>query len=177
MNLIWAVLNVHRGTFETIGSLAYFFNVLDLHCLSSAWPAYYPLLAAFNRILDGLLLDCWAKECGCDSLMGFKPMTQEPGHLQELAQRILRQYISPPAFQQQDEKQTDQVRRRTALLLRDLLFVRELGAAISDGDWGRVEDILYPLAKLFRGAGSKNYCMEILHFIHGLKKIWPHAYR
>ena len=175
MNLIWVVLNVHRGTFETIGSLAYFFNILDLRHLGSTRPAYYPLLAAFNWILDGLLLDCWAKECGCDSLMEFKPMAQEPGCLRELAQWILRQYSSP-TFQRQDEKQSDQVRQRTAILLRDLLYVRELGAAISDGDWGRVEDILCPLAKIFRGAGSKNYCMEILYFIHGLKKIWPYAY-
>ena len=48
--------------------------------------------------------------------------------------------------------------------------------SVSDGDWGQIEDILCPLAKLFRGAGSKNYCAEILHFIHQLKKIWPPAY-
>ena len=81
MNLIWAVLSIHRGSFETVGSLAYFFNILDLRRVGSARPAYYPLLAAFNWILDGLLLDCWAKECGCDSLEEFNPMTQEPGYL------------------------------------------------------------------------------------------------
>ena len=89
-----------------------------------------------------------------------------------MAQRILCQYLEP-APKGADNKQTDQVRRRIALLLRDLLYVRELGVAISDGDWGRIEDILCPLAQLFRGAGSKNYCAEILHFIHHLKKIWP----
>ena len=161
--------------FETVGSLAYFFNVLDLCRFGSTRPAYHPLLTAFNWILDGLLLACWAKECGCDWLMEFKPMAQESGRLRELAQRILRQYLSP-TFQQQDEKQRDHVRQRIAILLRDLLYVRELGAAISDGDWGRVEDILCHLAKIFWGAGSKNYCMEILHFIHRLKKIWPYAY-
>ena len=102
-------------------------------------------------------------------------MTQEPGHLRKMAEGILRQYLSPTLLEK-DDKQSDQVRRRIALLLRDLLYIRELGVAISDGDWGRVEDILCPLAKLFRGAGSKNYCAEILHFIHQLKKIWPHAY-
>ena len=177
MNLIWAVLSVHRGSFETIGSLAYFFNILDLRRLGSARPAYYPLLAAFNAILDGLLLDCWSKECGCDSLEDFQPMKEEPGHLRDIAQRIICRYLSPTLQEQpKDDKQADQVRRRVALLLRDLLYVRELGVAISDGDWGRVEDILCPLAKLFRGAGSKNYCAEILHFVHQLKKIWPSAY-
>jgi hypothetical protein len=175
MNLIWAVLSIHRGSFETVGSLAYFFNILDLRRLGSARPAYYPLLAAFNWILDGLLLDCWAKECGCDSLNDFQPMEQEPGNLRDTAQRILCQYL-PQTHREQDDKQNDPVRQRIALLLRNLLYVRELGVAISDGDWGRVEDILCPLAKLFRGAGSKNYCFEILHFIHGLKKLWVFGY-
>ena len=75
MNLIWAVLGIHRGSFETVGSLNYFFNILDLRRLGSARPAYYPLLAAVNWILDGLLLDCWAKECGSDSLQDFRPIT------------------------------------------------------------------------------------------------------
>ena len=175
MNLIWAVLSVHRGSFETVGSLTYFFNILDLRRLGSAWPAYYTLLSVFNWILDGLLLDCWAKECGCDSLGDFEPMKQEPGHLRDMAQRILCRYLSP-TLQEPDDKQSDQVRRHIALLLWDLLYVRELGVVISDSDWGRIEDILCPLAKLFRGAGSKNYCAEILHFIHQLKKIWPPAY-
>jgi len=171
MNLTWAVLNVHRGTFDTIGSLAYFFNILDLRRLGSARPAYYPLLAAFNWILDGLLLDCWAKECGCDSLEDFTPTALEPEDLRDLARKLLRKYLSPTLCVL-DNEQSDEVRRRAALLVWDPLYVRELGTAISDRDWGRIEDILCPLAKLFRGAGSKNYCSEILHFVHQLKKIW-----
>lgn len=143
--------------------------------LSSACLAYYPLLAAFNWILDGLLLDSWAKECGCESLDDFKPMTHDPEHLWEMAQRILHWYLSPTLLEQ-DDQQSDQVHRHVAFLLRDLPYVRELGVAISDGDWGRIEDILCLLMKLFHGAGSKNYCMEILHFVHQLKKIWPHEF-
>ena len=123
MNLIWAVLSIHRGSFETVGSLAYFFNILDLRRLGSARPAYYPLLAALSWILDGLLLDCWARECDCDSLNNFKPMTHDPEHLREMAQRILHRYLSPTLLEQ-DDKQSDQVRRRVALLLRDLLYVQ-----------------------------------------------------
>ena len=48
----------------------------------------------------------------------------------------------------------------------------ELTSAISKGDFGRVEDLLPALAKSFRGAGSNNYCVEILHFITNLKHIW-----
>ena len=109
MNLIWAVLGIHRGSFETVGSLNYFFNILDLRCLGSARPAYYPLLAAVNWILNGLLLDCWEKECGYDSLQDFRPMEQEPGCLREMAKKIICQYLKP-APQGVDNKQTDQVR-------------------------------------------------------------------
>ena len=93
----------------------------------------------------------------------------------DMAQRILHRYLSPTLLER-DDKQSDRICRRIALLLRDLLYVWELGVAISDGDWGRIEDILCPLAKLFRGAGSTNYCTEILHFIHQLKKIWPFTF-
>jgi hypothetical protein len=48
----------------------------------------------------------------------------------------------------------------------------ELVRAISDGDIGRIEDMLPMLAMMFRGAGSNNYCTEILHFIHNLKYVW-----
>ncbi|KAJ7635637.1 hypothetical protein B0H17DRAFT_961398 [Mycena rosella] len=34
------------------------------------------------------------------------------------------------------------------------------------------EDILTTLGMMFRGAGSKNYSTEILHFTHNMKKVW-----
>ena len=110
MNLIWAVLSIHCGSFKTVGLLAYFFNILDLCHLGSACPAYYPLLAAFNWILDGLLLDFWAKECGCSTLKEFRLMVQEPGHLREMVKVILRWYLSPTP-PGQDNRQGDQVRQ------------------------------------------------------------------
>ena len=58
------------------------------------------------------------------------------------------------------------------LLTRDLLYLGELIQAISDGDIGRIEDILPQLAMMFRGAGGNNYCTEILHFIFNLKHVW-----
>jgi hypothetical protein len=66
----------------------------------------------------------------------------------------------------------DKAHHNLHLLTHDLLHVIELIRAISDGDWGRIEDILANLAMMFRGAGSNNYCTEILHFIYNLKKVW-----
>lgn len=47
------------------------------------------------------------------------------------------------------------------LLTRDLLYATELVAAMSDGDFGCIEDILPTLACMFQGAGSNNYSTEI----------------
>ena len=66
----------------------------------------------------------------------------------------------------------DPAHQNTRLLTRDLLVLAELICAISDGDIGRVEDFLPQLAMMFRGAGSNNYCTEILHFILNLKYVW-----
>ena len=66
----------------------------------------------------------------------------------------------------------DRAHQNLRLLTHDLLYVAELVCAISDGDIGRVEDILPTLAKMFRGAGGNNYCTEILHFILNLKHVW-----
>ena len=66
----------------------------------------------------------------------------------------------------------DRAHQNTRLLTRDLLVLAELVRAISDGDIGRVEDFFPQLAMMFRGAGSNNYCTEILHFILNLKYVW-----
>ena len=66
----------------------------------------------------------------------------------------------------------DIAHRNLKILAHDLLYVTEVVSAASRGDWGRIEDILGSLAMMFRSAGSNNYCAEVLHFIHNLKKVW-----
>lgn len=66
----------------------------------------------------------------------------------------------------------DRVHQNIWLLIRDLLLLAELIDAISDGDIGCIEDFFPQLAMMFHGAGSNNYCTEILHFILNLKYIW-----
>lgn len=70
------------------------------------------------------------------------------------------------------DPERDRVHQNLRLFTRDLLYVVELVRAISDGDIGRVEDMLPMLAMMFRGAGGNNYCTEILHFILNLKHVW-----
>ncbi|RXW21996.1 hypothetical protein EST38_g3858 [Candolleomyces aberdarensis] len=80
----------------------------------------------------------------------------------------------PPAVPSgaEDDPSKDQVHQNLRLLVRDVLYLLELVAAVKDGDFGRVEDILPHLAMIYRGAGSNNYCTECLFMIQNLKYIW-----
>lgn len=177
LNLVWALLHVHRGHVSREGSLSHWFAVLEKTRLGSPKPDYYALLTAMMQIIDGLLLDTWRIECGYPSLSAFAKSKPTPEHLLALADKILADHATPLEKTQKKDDDSrdlldDKVHQNTRLLIHDLLYVAEVTRAISSGDWGRVEDILSKLAMIFRGAGSKNYCTEILHFIHNIKKVW-----
>ena len=71
MNLIWALLHVHRGSIQQVGSLSYFFAVLDRTRLGSEHPDYHTLLSTLLQILRGIVLNAWRAECGYPSLAAF----------------------------------------------------------------------------------------------------------
>ncbi|THU88338.1 hypothetical protein K435DRAFT_821705 [Dendrothele bispora CBS 962.96] len=163
MNLIWP------------GTLSFFFVILEKKRLAGDKPDYHTLLTSLTQILDGLLLEAW--QCECGSLAEFNRSSPSPQDIQKIAQRILKKYASPPPplkakKKDEPEKTTDVIFENTRILIRDLLYVAELNRAISDGDFGRVEDIFPDLARIFCAAGSNNYCHEILYFLHSLKKVW-----
>ncbi|KAJ7211405.1 hypothetical protein GGX14DRAFT_362904 [Mycena pura] len=170
LNLIWAVLHSHRGHETTEGSLAYFFVILEKARLGGKHPDYHSLLAAFMQILDGLLLDAWRLECGSANLSGFAATKPTPEQILAMADRILSTHAMPERCP--STSPVDDIHGNTRRLIHDLLHVAEVTHAISDGDFGRVEDLLGNLAMIFRGAGSKNYCTEILYFMHNMKYVW-----
>ncbi|KAG1723328.1 hypothetical protein EDB19DRAFT_2043812 [Suillus lakei] len=184
LNLVWALLHVHRGSVHQIGSLSYFFTLLDCKRLGCEHPDYHTLLATLMQILRGTILNAWRVECGYPTLAAFASSQPTANQLLAIADEILSTHASPAheplkkkhnntmdLFDVESEP-TDVAQRNLQLLTRDLLYVLELTSAIPAGDWGRIEDILGNLAMMFRGAGSNNYCSEILHFLFNLKKIW-----
>lgn len=143
------------------------------------------------QILHGVIMNAWHVECGHSSLAEFAKSNPTPARLCDITDKILENHARPnPSCKlwKRKEKQgdgsmptpsttnfegdSDNVHRNLKILARDLLFVLELIQATSDGDFGRIEDILGQLAMIFRGAGSNNYCAEILHFIFNLKRVW-----
>ncbi|KAF8811265.1 hypothetical protein BYT27DRAFT_7221623 [Phlegmacium glaucopus] len=172
MNLIWALLHVHRGSLNIPGSLTYFFTLMDKKRLGADHPDYHTLLSALTQILDGILINAWRHETGHQDLANFaatKPATET---LLNVAGTILLNHATPMI----PDPSKDTTHQNLRVLARDLLYVAELIRAISDGDIGRVEDFLPQLAMMFRGAGGNNYCTEILHFILNLKHVWTEEF-
>ncbi|KAF8262352.1 hypothetical protein EI94DRAFT_1602652 [Lactarius quietus] len=212
LNLVWALLHVHRRSLEQTGSLAYFFALIEKTHLTGHHPDYHMLLSALMQVLDGILLNAWQLESGHRDLGKFASTEPLVEDLLRMAGDIITNHATPmetpsalnkkaPVGDGDDgsdesdyetglmglfpkpldlgvpaallpDPDRDRVHQNTRLLCRDLLYVAELVRAISDGDIGRIEDMLPILAMMFRGAGGNNYCTEILHFILNLKHVW-----
>ncbi|THU96722.1 hypothetical protein K435DRAFT_663977 [Dendrothele bispora CBS 962.96] len=180
MNFIWVLLHSHRGAAIQPGSLSFFFSILEKKRLGSDKPDYHTLLVALQQIVDGLLLYAWKCECGLLSLSEFAHRNPSSDTLLTMAKAILHKYrpLSPSILTEKSRNRTDGdiIQQNTCKLIRDLLYMQELVRAISDGDFGRIEDLFPDLARMFRGAGSNNYCIEILHFLHSVKRVWSPAF-
>ncbi|KAF7966984.1 hypothetical protein HWV62_36286 [Athelia sp. TMB] len=174
MNFIWGLLNHHRGSIAHIGSLAYWFEVLDKSRLGNKEPDYHTLLAALKQIFEGVILDAWRIECGFESIDAFAASEPSPETLLRIASQILLNHATP--IPEGASAAQDIARRNLILLIRDLLYAMELVRATKDGDFGRIEDILGQLAMLYKGIGCKNYCTEMLHYIHNLKRVWGEGF-
>ena len=57
LNLVWALLHVHRGSLNQTGSLTYFFALMEKTRLGGEHPDYHTLLSALTQILDRILLN------------------------------------------------------------------------------------------------------------------------
>jgi hypothetical protein len=95
LNLVWALLHVHRGSLEQTGSLAYFFALMEKTRLGADHPDYHTLLSALTQILEGILLNAWQTECGCSTLSEFAATEPSAEELLALADVILRRHATP----------------------------------------------------------------------------------
>ncbi|KAJ7635638.1 hypothetical protein B0H17DRAFT_911043, partial [Mycena rosella] len=95
LNLVWAVLNAHRGHLNYHGTLAHLFVVIDKTRLGGHHPDYHSLLSALMQILDGLLLDAWRIECGHRSLAEYAASKPSATDLRAKAASILYNHGTP----------------------------------------------------------------------------------
>ncbi|KAF9525192.1 hypothetical protein CPB83DRAFT_796698 [Crepidotus variabilis] len=95
LNLIWALLHIHRGTLEQVGSLTYWFALLNKVRLGGEHPDYYTLLAALTQIHDGIMLQGWRQECGYPSLSAFAKSKPSADILLDIAFTIINKHATP----------------------------------------------------------------------------------
>jgi hypothetical protein len=78
MNLIWALLHVHRSSLHQTGSLTYFFTLMEKARLGAEHSDYLTLLVALTQILKGIILDAWLDELGdLANFAKMKPSAQD----------------------------------------------------------------------------------------------------
>jgi len=97
MNLIWALLQNHRGTMNDLGSLSHYFLILEKTRLGGEHPDYHTLLLTLMQILDGLLLNAWRTEYG--SLEDYAKSKPGPDKILWNARIILNKYATPECKQ------------------------------------------------------------------------------
>ncbi|KDR75968.1 hypothetical protein GALMADRAFT_225714 [Galerina marginata CBS 339.88] len=179
-----------KGSDSTDG-LAGLFKVINKAHLALAKPQDHDAaLSALETIVDSSFLDCWRINCGYDSIAAYAASDPEPAEMLALAKKIVIKHAKrlipkqPERFpddsqysaELSDQESDDMVYRNHRLLLRDAIYIVLLKRAISDGDFGRVEDFLGVTAVSLMGGGMENSCFEIIHFLHDLKDVWPEQF-
>ncbi|KAG9310599.1 hypothetical protein JVU11DRAFT_9162 [Chiua virens] len=133
MNLIWALLHVHRGSVSQVSSLSYFFAVLGRTRLACEHPDYHTLVSTLLQILRGIILNAWRVECGQSSLAAFASSDPSPDELLQIADKIIQNHATPSLSlsepdiaESESDHAHDHARHNLLLLTRDLLYVLEL---------------------------------------------------
>lgn len=175
MNLGWKIHTVHEGSPDVPGSLSFWQAFLGTKRIGTARPDYYTLKTHHMDILYGNILHSWSKKTGHDDLENYAKTNPLPSELENTAAEILNDYISDEALSDCKSKK-DNLFYNVVLLNRDLLYLYEFQAAISSGDFGRLELMLGTLTRMFNGAGARNYSTEFLHLIQNLKISWPEPF-
>ncbi|KAH9022118.1 hypothetical protein EDB85DRAFT_2151958 [Lactarius pseudohatsudake] len=193
LNLVWALLHIHRGSLDQTGSLTFFFALLEKTHLGGDHPDYHTLLhesgycdlgeyAATEPSVEDLL-----RMAGVILMKHATPMATPTTALDD--EIPYGDYESSALDSETDfagalpntmseatmslpDPSRDKAHQNLWLLTHNLLYMAELVCAISDGNIGHIEDMLPTLAMMFCGAGGNNYCTEILHFILNLKHVW-----
>jgi hypothetical protein len=176
LNFLWALLHIHRGDGEQIGSLQFFIILLRKVWLGKEKPDFNTLRSLVTQVLSGNILTYWKSETGC-SIPKFAATKLSAIQLLNHAQNIYDTWVSNTALQWAsgtpgEERTGDNAQWNTILLNCDFLMFFELSSTISSGDFGRVEILMGTLTMMFAGAGCKNYTMELLHFTQNLKYVW-----
>ena len=151
MNLIWLLLHIHRGSLEELGSLTWFFNIMDKTRLSGEKPDFHTLLSALEQVFASIILNGWRHESGSSTLQEYAQSRPGPDEILATAAQVIKNHAIPVSPVHEDDIKKGTTERKPddnipyhnlRVLACDLLYVCELTRATADGDFGRIEDTL-----------------------------------
>ncbi len=93
MNYKWAIQQKHYGSTKELGSLSYYFVLLKKKCLAGDKPDFHTISAAYDQILNGLVLNTWKVKCG--SLEEFVKSKSTGKQFLKLAGDIFHKFGTP----------------------------------------------------------------------------------
>lgn len=176
MNSLWNLRCIHDGDPKLTGSIANYILLLGVKRLGGERLDFFTLRSLMDDVLFGNILSLWSMKTGYKDLKDYALTNPSPEALESIARDILVNYASDTGLAVctgSKPGEADNVMYNAILLNRDLLYFYEHDLAISSGDFGRLELSLRTLARLFNGAGARNYSMELLHLIQNLSVSWP----
>ena len=179
-----------NGSDSTQGLASLFKTVNKSHLTLARPQDHDAAVSALETILEASFLDCWRINCGYDSIAAYAASDPKPEEILALAKKIVIKHIKrvvpkqPERFpddsqysdESSDHEHEDQVYENHRLLLRDVTYVVLLKRAISDADFGRIEDFLGVIALGLLGGGLQDTCFEIMHFLYDLKNVWSEQF-
>ncbi|KDR68635.1 hypothetical protein GALMADRAFT_256920 [Galerina marginata CBS 339.88] len=190
--LVTVTIKLHcpEGSDSTDG-LAQLFKTIDKPHLALAKPQDHgDAVIALETIVEGLLLNSWQTNCGFDSLVEYAASEPEPEEILALAKKIVIKHTKrlvpkqPERFpddtlysaELSDEESDGMVYKNHRLLFRDVIYIVLLKRAISDGDFGRIEDFLGVIALTLLAGDLEDTCFEIMHLLYDLKNVWSEKF-
>lgn len=159
------------------------------HLLDGKPKDFHALVSALETLTTASFLDCWRHLCGCPSIEAFAESNPTVEDILSIAREIVIEKVNrivpkDPSFEdddkytspQEESYKSDQVFWNHRILLASLIRVVILRHAICDADVGRVEDMMGSVMICFLGMKKDTMAKEVMHFIHGVKHLWPEPF-
>jgi len=128
---------------------------------------------ALLHVTEARFRDIWCVVGKVDTLKELRK--RSPAELHSLAIAIVSDYASSKAMYNlaTRRERCDELLYQSIQMARDLLDYVLLDRALSSGDIGLVEDLIPRLLFRLISGGSKNYTIEVLELLQGLRREWP----
>ncbi|KAF9973412.1 hypothetical protein BGZ75_001192, partial [Mortierella antarctica] len=181
MILCGTILRTHYGSVSTPGSLGFIISMLERKRLGQEMSNFHTADELIRHTFDAMVRRMWETEFQLDgnSMDMYQCGLESYGKSQsidDLGDKISKGATAIAEMCDMDAEEFAKERgianANAILFLRDTIVYIELGAAIKEGDVGRIKDVLERITVMFQAGGTKNYAKELLRLTYGLRHAW-----